>query len=173
KWHYDISFWPHTNYSPLTIGTYLYDCGMDQGPLGVIPKSHLLEPMMSQYDESGKWVGCLSDEDVKKIHIEKAVYLTGPAGSLTLHNCRTIHGSPANQSNLGRPLLLYTLTSADAFPYTVNPLKPKHDQAILSGKRAHFAHHDPLPCLIPPDWSGGYSSIFSLQQKEDAEKAMM
>jgi hypothetical protein len=42
KWHYDISFWPHTNYSPLTIGTYLYDCGMDQGPLGVIPESHLL-----------------------------------------------------------------------------------------------------------------------------------
>ena len=37
KWHYDISFWPHTNYSPLTVGTYLYDCGMSQGPLGVIP----------------------------------------------------------------------------------------------------------------------------------------
>ena len=32
KWHYDISFWPHTNYSPLTLGTYLYDCGMEQGP---------------------------------------------------------------------------------------------------------------------------------------------
>ncbi|HEY4139434.1 MAG TPA: phytanoyl-CoA dioxygenase family protein, partial [Casimicrobiaceae bacterium] len=29
KWHYDISFWPHTNYSPLTVGTYLYDCDMD------------------------------------------------------------------------------------------------------------------------------------------------
>ena len=173
KWHYDISFWPHTNYSPLTIGTYLYDCGMDQGPLGVIPKSHQLEPMLSQYDDHGKWVGCLSDNDVRNIHIEKAVYLTGPAGSLTLHNCRTVHGSPANQSDQGRPLLLYTLTSADAFPYTVNPLKPKHDQAILSGKRAQFAHHDPVPCLIPPDWSGGYSSIFSLQQKEDAENTMM
>ena len=24
KWHQDIQFWPHTNYSPLTIGTYLY-----------------------------------------------------------------------------------------------------------------------------------------------------
>ena len=34
KWHYDISFWPHTNYSPLTVGTYLYDCGHDNGPLG-------------------------------------------------------------------------------------------------------------------------------------------
>ena len=26
KWHYDISFWPHTNYSPLTIGTYIPFC---------------------------------------------------------------------------------------------------------------------------------------------------
>ena len=26
KWHQDIQFWPHTNYSPLTVGTYLYDC---------------------------------------------------------------------------------------------------------------------------------------------------
>src|SRR6476660_5072795 len=50
KWHYDISFWPHTNYSPLTIGTYLYDCAMEQGPLGVLPKSHLLDPILSQYD---------------------------------------------------------------------------------------------------------------------------
>lgn len=171
KWHYDISFWPHTNYSPLTIGTYLYDCGMDQGPLGVIPKSHLIDPMPSQYDISGKWVGCLSDAEADRaISKSKVVYLTGPAGSLTLHNCRTIHGSPKNQSDLGRPLLLYTLTSADAYPYTVNPLKPKHDQVILSGERALYAHHDQRPCLVPPDWSGGYTSIFSLQQKEESSK---
>jgi len=36
KWHYDISFYPHTNYSPLTVGTYLHDCGAAQGPLGVL-----------------------------------------------------------------------------------------------------------------------------------------
>ena len=171
KWHYDISFWPHTNYSPLTVGTYLYDCGMDQGPLGVIPKSHELDPMLTQYDDKGNWVGCLSERDTARIDLSKAVYLTGPAGSLTLHNCRTIHGSPANQSDLGRPLLLYTMSSADAFPYTVNPIKPKHDQMIIRGKRAAFAHHDPRPCLIPPDWSGGYTSIFSLQQEEDTDTA--
>ena len=172
KWHYDISFWPHTNYSPLTVGTYIYDCGMDQGPLGVIPKSHLLDgPMLSQYDETGKWIGCLSEGDTARLDPSRAVYLTGAAGSLTLHNCRTVHGSPRNDSDLGRPLLLYTLTSADAFPYTVNPIKPKHDQMILRGKRAAFAHHDPRPCLIPPDWSGGYTSIFSLQQEENAKIA--
>jgi len=170
KWHYDISFWPHTNYSPLTVGTYLYDCGMDNGPLGVMPRSHELDPMLSQFDHHGRWTGCLREEDVAKLDQSKAVYLTGPAGSLTIHNCRTLHASPKNLSDTGRPLLLFTMTSADAFPYTVNPIKPKHDQTIIRGQRAAWAHHDPRPCLIPPDWSGGYTSIFSLQQ-EEYEKA--
>ena len=171
KWHYDISFWPHTNYSLLTVGTYLYDCGMDQGPLGVMPRSHLIDPMLSQYDAKGNWTGCLSEADVAKLDTSKTVYLTGPAGSLTIHNCRTLHSSPTNESDLGRPLLLNTMTSADAFPYTVNPIKPKHDQFMLRGKRALFAHHDPRPCLVPPDWSKGYTSIFALQQEEAAEIA--
>jgi ectoine hydroxylase-related dioxygenase (phytanoyl-CoA dioxygenase family) len=169
KWHYDISFWPHTNYSPLTVGTYLYDCGMDQGPLGVIPGSHEIEPMLSQYGADGKWTGCLTDADVAtKIDVSKAVYLPGPAGSITLHNCRTVHGSPRNDSDLGRPLLLYTLSSADAFTYACNPLGTKHSGSIVRGRPAAFAHHDPRPCLMPPDWSGGYTSIFALQQQEES-----
>jgi hypothetical protein len=167
KWHYDISFWPHTNYSPLTVGTYLYDCGMDQGPLQVLPRSHAIDPMFSQYDESGHWVGCLAEADVAKLDLAKAVALPGPAGSLTLHNCRTLHYSAKNRSDLGRPLLLYTLSSADAFPYTVNPIRSTRDQSIIRGKRAPWAHHDPRPCLMPPDWSGGYTSIFALQQQEE------
>jgi len=173
KWHYDISFWPHTNYSPLTVGTYIYDCGMEQGPLGVIPKSHLREPMYTQYDDHGKWVGCLSSRDVATLALDTAKYLTGPAGSLTLHNCRTVHGSPRNTSDLGRPLLLNTLTSADAFPYTANPILSSKDQFIIRGKRALHAHHDPRPCLVPPDWSAGYRSIFALQQEEDTAATMM
>ena len=169
KWHYDISFWPHTNYSPLTVGTYLYDCGMEQGPLTVLPASHLIEPMLSQYGADGHWAGCLSAADCAKLDLSKAVTMPGPAGSLTIHNCRTLHYSAPNNSDLGRPLLLNTMTSADAFPYTVNPIKPKHDQAILRGQRALFAHHDPRPCLIPPDWSKGYTSIFALQQEEGEE----
>ena len=173
KWHYDIGFWPHTNYSPLTVGTYLYDCGMEQGPLGVLPRSHQIEPLLSQYNEKGEWTGCLGDADLNQLDLSKAVYLTGPAGSITIHNCRTIHGSPRNMSDLGRPLLLFTLTSADAFPYTVNPIKPEHDQTLIRGKRAAWAHHDPRPCLLPPDWSGGYTSIFALQQEEEATAASM
>jgi ectoine hydroxylase-related dioxygenase (phytanoyl-CoA dioxygenase family) len=172
KWHYDISFWPHTNYSPLTVGTYIYDCGMDNGPLMVLPRSHIeVEPLLTQFDESGRWIGCLRDADAGRLPLARAVALPGPAGSLTLHNCRTLHASPKNLSDTGRPLLLYTLTSADAFPYTVNPIRPRHDQAIIAGKRATWAHHDPRPCLLPPDWSGGYTSIFALQQQESEDNA--
>lgn len=170
KWHQDISFWPHTNYSPLTVGTYIYDCGEDQGPVGFIPRSHD-GPLYDQYDADGEWTGCLSDEDIRKIDTGSAVYAIAPAGSLTIHNCRTIHGSQPNTADAGRPLILYTLSSADAFPYTVNPIRSKYDQTIIRGRPARYAHHDPRPCLLPPDWSGGYTSIFSLQQSERRKAA--
>ncbi|HTM60924.1 MAG TPA: phytanoyl-CoA dioxygenase family protein, partial [Burkholderiales bacterium] len=111
KWHYDISFYPHTNYSPLTVGTYLYDCGMEQGPLACLPGSHEIEPMLSQYNAAGAWTGSLSDADVAKLDLSRMVYLPGPAGSLTIHNCRTLHYSSKNDSDLGRPLLLIAMTS--------------------------------------------------------------
>ena len=165
KWHYDIGFWPHTNYSPLTVGTLLHDCGPDQGPLGVLPGSHEWE-LMPQYDDRGQWIGCLNPTDLARVDLSQAAYLTGPAGSLTLHNCRTLHGSPRNESDTGRPLLLHTFASSDALPYTVNPLKPTHAGFNVRGQRATWAHHDPRPCPMPPDWSGGYSSIFALQQQD-------
>ncbi len=38
---------------------------------------------------------------------------------------------------------------------------------------ALYAHHDPRPCLVPPDWSKGYTSIFALQQEEASPETMM
>lgn len=166
KWHQDIGFWPHTNYSPLTVGTYYYDCGPEQGPLMVMPKSHNGE-LYNQYNAKDEWIGCLNAADEAKLDQSKAVSLEGPAGSLTIHNCRMLHASKPNRSNLGRPLLLNVYSSADALPYTYNPLQSKYMECIVKGQRARWAHHDPRPCLMPPDWSGGYTSIFALQQEEN------
>ena len=166
KWHQDISYWPHTNFSPLTIGAYLYDVGPDQAPLGVIPKSHAGE-LHDQYNDKGEWAGCLSDKQLEGVDVESAKYLMGPAGSITIHNCRTIHGSRPNDSDKGRPLLLNVYSAADAFTYTANPVPSKYAGAIVKGKPARWAHLDPRPCQIPPDWSGGYTSIFALQQEEE------
>ena len=48
KWHQDIPSWPHTNYSPCTAGTYVYECNAKQGPLGVLRGSHN-GPVVDQY----------------------------------------------------------------------------------------------------------------------------
>ena len=152
KWHQDIGFWPHTNFTPCTVGLYLEDCTDDQGPLGVIAQSHR-GPLFDQYSDEGAWVGCLSDDDVEKLDLSREVYLPGPAGSITIHNCRTVHGSRKNQSKSPRPLLLNAYAAADAMPYTVNP--------------ARWARHDAGTCLISPDWSKGYTSIFLLQQEKE------
>ena len=50
-------------------------------------------------------------------------------------------------------------------------LRAAERMQVVRGERARWAHHDPRPCLIPPDWSGGYTSIFALQQKEEKEAA--
>ena len=165
KWHQDIQFWPHTNYSPLTVGLYLYECNHEQGPLVVLPESHK-EPLYDQYNDSGQWTGCLSAEDAGKLNSSRAVELSGPAGSLTIHNCRMLHSSMPNRSSIGRPLLLNAYSSADAMPYTSVPTDSRYYQTIVRGQTARWAHHDERPCQIPPDWSGGYTSIFALQQQE-------
>ena len=171
KWHQDICGWPHTNYSPLTIGCYLDDVGMEQGPLAVLPGSHN-GPLYDERDEQGRWVAALQPTDLAKLDLSRTVYLPGPAGSLTIHNCRTLHSSKPNLSGLGRPLLLYAYSSADAFTYTANPLPTPYAGQIIRGEAVKWAHHDPRPCLIPPDYSKGFTSIFAIQQQEAAPAAM-
>ena len=166
KWHQDISFWPHTNYSPCTAGTYVFDCNAEQGPLGVLRGSHK-GPVVDQYNSKGEWVGCLKPEEAAAVDMGKVDYLEGPAGSVTIHNCRTLHYSKANWSEIPRPLLLNVYSAANAMPYTYNPLQSRYYGAVVRGKAARWAYHDPRPCLLPPDWSGGYTSIFAVQQEEE------
>ncbi len=172
KWHQDITYWPHTNYSPLTIGTYLYDVDEDQGPLAVVPGSHKGD-LYNQYNESGDWVGCIAEQDLGDLSLDTVDYLVGPAGSVTIHNCRLIHGSKKNLSPKGRPLLLNAYSSADAFTYTANPLPSRYEGAIVRGKPALWAHHDERPCLVPPDWSGGYTSLYAMQQGEQWDEEQL
>ncbi|MBM3491812.1 MAG: phytanoyl-CoA dioxygenase family protein [Alphaproteobacteria bacterium] len=170
KWHQDIQFYPHTNYSPLTVGTYLADTGMDDGPLMAIEGSHD-GPLYDQYDGRGQWQGCLNAEDAASLDEAKVRHMTGPAGTITVHNCRTVHGSRASRRQDGRPLLLNAYSSADARPYTPHPTPTMHTLSVVRGTPTRWARHDPRPCLMPPDWSAGYTSIFASQAGENAKAA--
>lgn len=167
KWHQDIQFWPHSNYSPLTIGVYMADVDDEMGPMGVIPGSHE-EDLFDLYDDDGQWVGAIHDRDLPRVRLGDVVWLKGKRGSVTIHNCRMVHGSMPNESSRSRPLLLHTYAAADAitlFPGIVDNIALSN--SVIRGEAARWAEFDPRPCLIPPDWSRGYTSIFALQQEED------
>ncbi len=167
KWHQDIQFYPHTNYNVLAIGLFLSDIDDEMGPLGMIPGSHNGE-LFDQYNDKDQWVGAIGDRDLRRVPLDKAVYCKGAAGTVTAHNGRTVHGSMPNNSNKMRPLLLNAFSAADALPITAHPSPSRHNGTIVRGKPARWVQYDPRPCQIPPDWSGGYTSIFALQQEEDA-----
>lgn len=171
KWHQDIQFWPHTNYDVLTIGVYLSDVTDDMAPMGIIPKSHSQE-LFDLYDQNETWTGHIREEDLHLLDIDSAEYLSGPAGTVTVHNCRAIHGSPPNASALPRPLLLCAYSAADAIPITNLTAKGKYAETVVRGERARWARFDPRPVLMPPDWSKqGYKSIFQHQQGERLDEA--
>ena len=171
KWHQDIPAWPHTNYSPVTIGVYFEDVTAAEGPLAAIPGSHEGE-LFDHHDPDGKWTGYIAERDLGRIPIETADELDGPAGTVILLNCRTIHGSRPAMADKARPMLLNVYSSADAFMLGAPPTPTSHTGEIIRGKPARWSHNDPRPCRIPPDWSKvGYVSIYAAQKREQAAQA--
>ncbi len=164
-WHQDAPFFPHSNHAVLTMGVYLEDCDLAQGPLEILPGSNR-QQLYDHYDETGAWRGQIGPEESRGLKTDDSRIFTGSAGSVTVHNYRTVHGSKPNNSERARPLLLYVLSAADAMTYTPQPLPSRYEAAIVRGKPAASAHHEPGRFRLPPDWSGGYGSIFQTQQQE-------
>ena len=166
KWHQDIQFYPHTNYSVAAFGLYLSDVDHEMGPMGVIPGSHKGE-IHDQYDEQDQWVGYIGEDALRRVDLDKVEWLTGPAGSVTVHNCRTVHGSLPNMSDRGRPLLLHTCSAADALPLTPRPSQTSHEGRMIRGQPARWVEFDADACQLPPDRSNQPGvTIFSSQNRE-------
>ena len=170
KWHQDIPFYPHTNYGVLAIGLYLEDVDDEMGPMGIIRGSHKRE-IFEHYNDNDEWVGAIDEKNYDRIALDKVDWLKGPAGSVTVHHCRAVHGSVPNNSPRPRPLLINAYSAADALTVTGHPYPGDRADEIIRGKPARWIDYDAEPCPIPPDFSKGYSSIFAAQQEEDIANA--
>ncbi len=166
KWHQDFPFWPHTNFSPMTIGLYLDDVDEEMGPLGILPGSHQ-GPLYDHYDGQGNWTGAIAPGALDPSLTDGAVYLAGRAGSVTIHNCVTVHGSKPNLSSRSRNLLLQTYAAADAIVLTDLVRRWSHSDMLVRGEHAGRIRTQDCEIRMPPDWSGGYTSIFALQQGDN------
>lgn len=174
EWHQDIQYWPHTDFTPLTIGVYLNDVDDAMGPMGIVPGSHIGE-LFNLYGEDGTtWTGSIRPDDLSTIDLASAEYLKGPAGSMTVHNCGCVHGSTPNNSGRVRPLLLQTYSAVDSYPLLgvgANGATGKASGALIGDgnpTRTLTVNGRTMPAA--PDWSrGGYTTIFDVQQDNKLE----
>ncbi len=112
EWHQDFAFYPHTNDAVLAVGVILDDMGPENGPLMVFPGSHR-GPIHDHHD-GGYFVGAM-DLARDGYDMADAVPLMGPAGSISLHHGRIVHGSALNTSTRARRILFYEMMAADAW----------------------------------------------------------
>ncbi len=164
KWHQDFPFYPLTNTSVAQFLVCLNDVGPEQGPLQVVPKSHQ-GSFYDHYDQDGNWLGFIPDEQLANAGLDDAVSLTGPAGTVTVHHCATLHASKENLSKLGRPVLIVTYCACDAISYTAVSYPSSNCLKVVRGEETKFARLEPMEMRMPPDWSDGYTSIFDHQEE--------
>ena len=169
KWHQDIQFWPHTDFTPLTIGVYLDDVDDEMGPMGVLPGSHR-GTLFDLYNHDGTWGGAMREADIATLPIEQMVWLQGPAGSVTVHNCCMVHGSMPNLSDRPRPLLLQTYSALDSYPVLgigANGVGGENSGRVVGGTPSQEVIVHGRALRGAPDWrKQGAPTIFGSQQTD-------
>lgn len=113
EWHQDFAFYPHTNDDLLAVGIAIDDCLPENGCMLMVPGSHRW-PILNHHQE-GYFVGAI-DPEREGIDLAAAVPVPVHAGGITLHHCRTLHGSAPNTSSRSRRLFLLELAAVDAWP---------------------------------------------------------
>lgn len=178
EWHQDWAFYPHTNDDLLAFGLMLEDVELDNGPLMVVPGSHR-KPLLSHH-VNGVFAGAI-DPDDPAFEKDKIVTLTGKAGSMTVHHCRTLHGSAPNVSDRARLIVFYEIAKADAWPilgatayfHALGQSRFWDDlqDRTITGKPCLTPRLEAVPVHMPLPPAPDSSSIFKTQQSAGARSA--
>jgi phytanoyl-CoA hydroxylase len=111
EWHQDWAFYPHTNDDLLAVGICIDEMTEENGCLMVMPGSHR-GPVLDHHQD-GHFVGAVTDPAFDDSAAEKVEL---PAGGISIHHVRALHGSLPNRSSKARRLLLFQYASDDSWP---------------------------------------------------------
>ena len=165
EWHQDWGFYPYTNDDVLAVGVILDDMGPENGPLMVFPGSHK-GPVLNHHHE-GVFCGAV-DLRAEGLDIADAVPLMGPAGSISIHHARTLHGSALNTSTKDRRIIFYEMMAADAFPIVGGRGKwegiAEFDSRLLCGASTLEPRVTPCPVRISFPDAPTQGSIYEVQK---------
>ncbi len=146
EWHQDWAFYPHTNDELLAIGVMLDDVELENGPLMVLPGTH--RGPVHDHHADGRFCGAI-DPTAVKLPYDKAVAVTGRAGSASFHHVRLVHGSAQNTSSNPRQLLLYECGAADAWPLVNFTTLEEYDSRMLCGQSTIEPRVERVPMRMP------------------------
>ena len=166
EWHQDWAYYPYTNQDVLALGVMLDDFTADNGAMMVLPGSHL-GPILDHHS-GGRFCGAF---DASTVDLHQAVQLIAPAGSISLHHARLIHGSAPNLSGAARNFLLYEAMAADAWPLagTFAPFESldEFNSRILCGQPTLQPRLEAVPVRIPLPKPLDPSSLYQTQKGLD------
>lgn len=146
KWHQDFLYDPHSNTDLVTALLMLDDVGAENGPLEVVPGSHL-GPLHSLWHD-GVFTGAVSEARAAEF-AERAVACAGPAGSVCfMHGCLA-HGSAPNRSQSPRTLFIAVYAAADAVPLVANPVPGRHNGLLVRGREPNRVRATPFEAELP------------------------
>lgn len=164
EWHQDFAFYPHTNDDVLALAVIIDDMADENGPLMVFPGSH--KGPIHDHHSDGVFVGAM-DLARAGLDLADAVTLTGPAGSVSLHHGRIVHGSALNTSDRDRRLLFYEMMAADAFPVMGSMTRfdgiEEYNSRMLCGTSTLTPRLAPVPVRIPQPQPARAGSIYEIQ----------
>ena len=163
EWHQDWAFYPHTNDDLAAVGIMLDDCELENGPMMVIPGSHL-GPIYDHHGADGRFCGAI-DPSNREVDFSRAVPCLGKAGSITVHHVRTVHGSATNFSGKERRFLLFQYRAADAWPLLgfAGGIE-KFDELLLAGEPTLASRLAPVPVRLPLPPAEHQGSIYENQR---------
>lgn len=162
EWHQDWAFYPHTNDDLLAVGVLLDDATDANGPMLVVPGSHT-GPIYDHHAD-GYFCGAI-DPAASETDFTQTVAITAPAGSMSFHHVRLLHGSALNRSPHDRRLLLFQYTAVDAWPL-VRPVQDidAYDQLIVAGKATLAPRLASVPVRLPLPPAPYEGSIYENQR---------
>ena len=165
EWHQDYAFYPHTNDDILAIGVLIDDMAEENGPLQVFPGSH--KGPVYDHHVDGVFAGAILPEAVG-LDLNDAVPLLGPAGSISIHHGRILHGSALNRSDKARRILFYEMMAADAFPIMGSMTKwdgiEDYNTRMLCGEPTIEPRLKDIPIRIPQPQPDVPISIYEIQK---------
>jgi phytanoyl-CoA hydroxylase len=103
------------------------------------------------------------DPDSTGLDFAAAEPAIAPAGSMSFHHVRLVHGSAQNTSNLPRQLLLYEFAAADAWPLLGVANWDEFNSRIVAGEPTNQPRVTPVPVRMPLPPAKGQGSIYENQ----------